>query len=478
MAGDSEESTSGSSNIDDAVEFKVIVNTLLAYAQYCISCATADNTHHVLCSHFSSTEISVAKDVLWKTMEYAETKRTNSSKRTVDEANISDILTALYKLDQMDDIPLFYINPKGIGRLPRFNPENLNVVAMDQRLAETVDQCRVLQGQVESYRTLAIRCNNRMDEYETVLQQHTNALRDLSERHIAPKNAVTNDDEIPDKDDGTKNESNVTTSTISSKSGRSNSMPNIKVPTTLSDQLSVVGDNAMSSAKTIPSNREPPKSTCKTSYASMLSENQFKPIFNDMQSSVDFKKFPPVSDEHVKTSTRLMQPEKDYKSFCAFSCYQHENGDVLQHHEEQGTSGYQINNDDKRRQRQFERRRNKVIHGASASLGSRFRGGPETRDLSDIFVFHVASDSTIGDVKAHLKQQDFDVQQMRIDITSNKDSLYRSFRIIAPGEYKDILMCPKVWPVGVKVREYKSRSYGRNHNNAGHNTYGGGRFKQ
>ena len=161
-----------------------------------------------------------------------------------------------------------------------------------------------------------------------------------------------------------------------SKSGRSNSMPNIKVPTTLSDQLSVVGGNAMSSAKTIPSNREPPKSTCKTSYASMLSENQFKPIFNDKQSSVYFKKIPPVRDEHVKNSTRLMQPEKDYKSFCAFSGYQHENEDVLQHHEEQGTSGYQINNDDKRRQRQFERRRNIVIHGASASLCSRFRGGP------------------------------------------------------------------------------------------------------
>ena len=103
---------------------------------------------------------------------------------------------------------------------------------------------------------------------------------------------------------------------------------------------------------------------------------------------------------------------------------------------EQGTSGYQINTNDKRRQRQFERRRNKVIHRASASLGSRFRGGPEIRDLSDIFVFHVASDSTIAsDVKTHLKQQDFDVQQMRIDITSIKDSLYRSFRIIAPGEY-------------------------------------------
>ena len=93
-----------------------------------------------------------------KPWSIAETKRTNSSKRTVDEANISDILAALYKLDQMDDIPLFYINPKGIGRLPRFNPENLNVVAMDQRLAETVDQCHVLQGQAHT-------CNSMQQSY-------------------------------------------------------------------------------------------------------------------------------------------------------------------------------------------------------------------------------------------------------------------------------------------------------------------------
>ena len=110
-------------------------------------------------------------------------------------------------------------------------------------------------------------------------------------------------------------------------------MPNIKVPTALFDQLSVVGINVMSPAKTSPSNREPPKSTCKTSYASMLSENQFKSIFNDMQSSVYFKKIPPVRDEHEKNSTRLMHTDKDYKSFCVFSGSQHNNDDVLQCHE-------------------------------------------------------------------------------------------------------------------------------------------------
>ena len=227
----------------------------------------------------------------------------------------------LYDLDRMDDIPLFSIDPKGIGRLPRFNPENLNVVAMDQRLAETEDQCRVLQSQVESYRTLAIRCNNRMDEYETVLQQHTNALRDLKEQPITCKmddnvnnTSTTNKFNVHD----TKSKSRVTTSSIST-SGRSSSMPNIKVPTALSDKLSVAGDNAMSPTKTISSNRKPPKSTCKTSYASMLSENQFKPIFNDMQSSVYFKGTPPTKDGHEQQCSRLLQSEEEHKSFCAFS---------------------------------------------------------------------------------------------------------------------------------------------------------------
>ena len=174
---------------DDKDENSMIVNTLLAYGQYCISCASPDNMRHVLCSNFSSSEIFEAKDLLWKTMDFTEIKRTDSSKRSADDANVVDIMDALYKLDLQDDGPMFFVSPKGIGRLPRFNPKNLNVVAMDQRLAETVDQCRVLQGQVHSYRTLAMQCNNRMDEYETVLQQHTNALRGLKERPTTEVNA-------------------------------------------------------------------------------------------------------------------------------------------------------------------------------------------------------------------------------------------------------------------------------------------------
>ena len=39
--------------------------------------------------------------------------------------------------------------------------------------------CRGLQGQVDSYRTLAMRCTDRLDVYDTVLQEHSNLLREI-----------------------------------------------------------------------------------------------------------------------------------------------------------------------------------------------------------------------------------------------------------------------------------------------------------
>ena len=79
---------------------------------------------------------------------------------------------ALYKMDRSSDYQQFYVDPTGIGRLPRFNPESLNIVAIDQRIAELMDHCRVLQGQVDSYRTLAIKCSDKLDEHDTVLLQY------------------------------------------------------------------------------------------------------------------------------------------------------------------------------------------------------------------------------------------------------------------------------------------------------------------
>ena len=174
---------SSNCNGDDA-HVPITVNTLLAYAQYCISCATSDNTRHVLFSHFSAEEISEAKDVQLN-IQCCGINWSYPSRNVliiISEANVGDIMDALYKLDISADNQLFHVDSIGILRLPRFNPEKLNVVALDHRLAELVDYCRVLQGQVDSYRTLTMRCADRLDVYDTVLQQHSNVLREIKDQ--------------------------------------------------------------------------------------------------------------------------------------------------------------------------------------------------------------------------------------------------------------------------------------------------------
>ena len=144
---------------------------------------------------------------------------------------------------------------------------------------------------------------------------------------------------------------------------------------------------------------------------------------------------------------RKMDDNEDPREFCVFDSQQDKQKEVTD-------DGFLDNPLDKRRQRQRENRRNKVVRGSAKTLGSRFVGGADKKRLCDIFVYHVAKQSTLQDLKYHLKQQNFNTDSMRIDITSNKAATYKSFRIIAPLELRDILLDSEVWPVGVSVRDY------------------------
>ena len=103
---DTNDSNNNSANISNEStdsnndEQEIIVNTLLAYACYSISCATADNTRALMSSHFTIDEICDAKELLWTRCNLGETiNRKNTKIRTAKEAHIGDILDNLYTLD-------------------------------------------------------------------------------------------------------------------------------------------------------------------------------------------------------------------------------------------------------------------------------------------------------------------------------------------------------------------------------------------
>ena len=405
-------------------------------------------------------------------------------------------MDTLYKIDISTDNHVFYVDPMGIGRLPRFNPENLNVVAIDHRIAELVDHCRVPQGQVDSYRTLAMRCTDRLDVYDTVLQQHSNLLREIKyqqspylptapnivrnvdrnvDRNIdrnVDRNVDRNIDRIFDSNVGSSADRNGGSnagnnagrnvgSNVGSKGGSnvgSNDDRNVDNNAGSNIDRDVTGEAKKIEKQALEHSTSniSIKKKLSTSLPDLSSHqaNQ-NPLFSSKVSiNSGLKSFwnqmTPFQNNgeagNSNNSVRKIDVHEDQSEFCAFSNHQ-ENDKITK-------DGFQQNPLDKRRYRQRENRWTKVVKGSTNILGSRFVGGTKRSRMCDIFVHHVAKQSTLKDLKYYLNHNGFDTDRMRIDITSNKETTYKSFRIIASGDLRKSLLDSELWPVGVWVTDY------------------------
>ena len=76
-------------------------------------------------------------------------------------------------------MPLFVIEPSGISRIPRSNPESFILIKIDQRIESLKQYCERLGIQVNSYRSDSIQHNESLDIMMTVVQQHTDVLRTM-----------------------------------------------------------------------------------------------------------------------------------------------------------------------------------------------------------------------------------------------------------------------------------------------------------
>ena len=70
------------------------------------------------------------------------------------------------------------------------------------------------------------------------------------------------------------------------------------------------------------------------------------------------------------------------------------------------------------------------------------------------FYSNIGLNYIVAKIKKHLQSRGFDPSVMRIDITSDKDAYYKSFRIIAPHHLEEHLLSSDVWPVGIWVKEF------------------------
>ena len=117
---------------------ELIINSVLAYTVYAINKSTRDNLVTVLDSSFTDKEVSDACDVLWPVGDVELLgecpSRNNSTKCSRRHALCCDIYDAMRKMDVADvKMPTYVVDPVGIGRLPKYSPEDLNVVALTMK---------------------------------------------------------------------------------------------------------------------------------------------------------------------------------------------------------------------------------------------------------------------------------------------------------------------------------------------------------
>ena len=114
-----------------------------------------------MCTHFTLDEITEAKDILYDLGDLGDPPiRNNSNARKAAEAHTRDILDEMYKLDKKQFV--LFVEDLGIARLPSFNAECLNVVAIDQRIAVLQEECTALKLEASSYKNDFLRCEHQL----------------------------------------------------------------------------------------------------------------------------------------------------------------------------------------------------------------------------------------------------------------------------------------------------------------------------
>ena len=108
---------------------RIILNELLTYLVYYINECSIINIKKVINDFFTNSEILEAKNLLWEECkdhlgEYIARK--NSNNRQSSEANVEDIIDAIFKLEQESKLPEFAA--KNIERLPDKQPDGLSLM--------------------------------------------------------------------------------------------------------------------------------------------------------------------------------------------------------------------------------------------------------------------------------------------------------------------------------------------------------------
>ena len=126
---------------------------LLTYVVHYYQRNSAENIKNTVLAFYTAEGIVTAKTVIWHAYENClppERRRVTTDKRSANEANLSDIIGAVSDLDAKGKVLSGRFCAMQLERLPKYAPEETNVMAM-------MDRMRVVELQLNEVKDLFIR---------------------------------------------------------------------------------------------------------------------------------------------------------------------------------------------------------------------------------------------------------------------------------------------------------------------------------
>jgi hypothetical protein len=131
-----------------------VINTLLTYIAFSMLSSTHEAIKKAVVGFFTLTQITEAKDMLYEIISKEVTgdkvHRRDSLLRSEAEAHTTDILSVMSKMDRENIMPLFVVDYKHVGDMPKSKPEEMCNISMCDRLNKVEDKLLHLNDNMDS----------------------------------------------------------------------------------------------------------------------------------------------------------------------------------------------------------------------------------------------------------------------------------------------------------------------------------------
>ena len=131
----------------------MVQSELLTYVVHYYQRNSAEKIKNTVLAFYTAEEIVTAKTVIWHAYENClppERRRVTTDKRSANEANLTDIIGAVSDLDAKGKVLSGRFCAMKLDRLPKYAPEETNVMAM-------MDRMRVVELQLNEVQDLSTR---------------------------------------------------------------------------------------------------------------------------------------------------------------------------------------------------------------------------------------------------------------------------------------------------------------------------------